>query len=270
MARLSDQIKTMAPVRPSLARIADVFARYANFTLGGGSTTVAVLHRELLEKRGWVSADNFTLCFALARLTPGTNLLAFCAGTGWLLRGAAGALIALLAASIPCALMVVAATALFSHWQENHWARTAIHGAIAAAVAITVKTCWTITHPHFKGRARPRVVLIAAGAFLLFVGLARRGRRFSGHCPAKRLLCTNRRTAHCADGSRAPSPDARPYRQPPGGCVARKCDAHGPPPALPAVGHRCKNSLFFSYLLRQPDISQINAAQTADLTWTAA
>lgn len=156
-----------ARTEPPLAHIADVFIRYANFTLGGGSATVAVMHRELLDKRRWLSPDNFTLCFALARLTPGTNLLAFCTGVGWLLRGIAGAAIALLAASIPCTIMVVVATTLFSHWQDNRWAQA----AIAAAVAITVKTCWTIVHPHFKGRTRLRVVLVAAAAFLLYVWL---------------------------------------------------------------------------------------------------
>ncbi len=169
---MPDPAETTTRTGPSLAGIADVFARYANFTLGGGSATVAVMHRELLDKRRWLSPDDFTLCFALARLTPGTNLLAFCTGVGWLLRGMAGAVIALLAASIPCAVLVVVATALFSHWQDNRWAQSAIHGAIAAAVAITVKTCWTIAHPHFKGRTRLRVVLIAAAAFLLYVWLA--------------------------------------------------------------------------------------------------
>ena len=157
--------------RPGLIQIGDVFARYANFTLGGGSATVAVLHRELLDKRRWVNDDSFTLSFALARLTPGTNLLAFCTGIGWLLRGLPGAVVALLAGSIPCTLIVVAATALFSHWQDNAWAQAAIHGAIAAAVAITVKTCWTIAHPYFKGAARLRVFLVFATAFLLHVGL---------------------------------------------------------------------------------------------------
>ena len=104
---------------PRLVQIANAFARYANFTLGGGSATVAVLHRELMDKRKWISNDDFSLCFGLARLTPGTNLLAFCTGVGWLLRGMAGAMIALLAASIPCAVFVVAATAMFSRWQEN-------------------------------------------------------------------------------------------------------------------------------------------------------
>lgn len=160
-----------APARPSLAAIADVFVRYANFTLGGGSLTVAVLHRELLGKRNWISVDSFTLCFGLARLTPGTNVLAFCTGVGWLLRGWWGALVALLAASIPCTIMVVVATALFSEAEGNRWVQAGIHGAIAAAIAITVKTCWTIAHPHWKGAARRRVAVIAAAAFLLYVAV---------------------------------------------------------------------------------------------------
>ncbi len=155
--------------RPRLVAIGWVFTRYANLTLGGGSATTAVLHRELLEKRHWLSDDRFTLCYALGRLTTGTNLLAFCTGVGWLLQGMPGAVVALLAASVPCALMVTVLTALFSHLQENPFAQAAIHGAVAAAVAITVKTCWTIAKPHFKGQARLRVAVIGAAAFLLYV-----------------------------------------------------------------------------------------------------
>lgn len=154
-----------------LSRIADVFIRYGNFTLGGGSATTAVLHRELVAKRHWLDDDRFALSFALARLTPGTNLLAFCTGVGWLLRRWPGALVALLAASIPCALIVIVLTALFSHWQDNGIAQTALHGAVAAAVAITAKTSWTIARPHFKPGARWRVVLIGASAFCLHVFL---------------------------------------------------------------------------------------------------
>ena len=155
--------------RPTLTRIGWVFTRYANFTLGGGSATTAVVHHEVVQKRGWLKDDRFALCFALARLTPGTNLLAVCTGIGWVLRGIAGAIIALLAASIPCTIMVVVLTALFSNWQNNQLAQAAIHGAIAAAVAITIKTCWTIARPHFRGRARLRVVIVGAAAFLLSV-----------------------------------------------------------------------------------------------------
>jgi len=166
---LTPQSKTQSP--PTLTGIANVFVRYANFTLGGGSATSAVLRGQLIDKREWIDADAFTLCFALGRLTPGTNVLAFCTGVGWLLRGVAGALVALVAASIPCTAMVVVATALFSLWQNDYWVQAALRGAIAGAVAVTVKTCWTIVHPHVRKGARMRVALIAGAAFLLNVTL---------------------------------------------------------------------------------------------------
>jgi chromate transporter len=157
-----------------LKQIASVFTRYTNFTLGGGSATTAVLHGEIVGKRQWVSEEQFVLSFALGRLTPGTNLLALCVGIGWILRRWSGAVVALLAAPIPCTVMVVVLTALFSRWQENPDAQAAIKGEIAAAVAITVKTVWTIAHPHYRSGNRVRVVLIGAAAFSLhvFVGVS--------------------------------------------------------------------------------------------------
>jgi chromate transporter len=170
MVESASTTRGLAPA-PSLGRIIDFFGRYGNFTLGGGSATSAVMHRELVTKRRWLTDDSFALCFALGRLTPGTNLLANCTALGWLLRRLPGAVSALLAASIPCALMVVVLTALFSAWQENHMAQAAIHGAVAAAVAITAKTSWTIARPHFKGGARLRVIIIGAAAFGAYAGL---------------------------------------------------------------------------------------------------
>jgi chromate transporter len=167
---LSDS-STSTTERPSLTEIADVFGRYGNFTLGGGSATSAVIHGQIVTRRHWVTDQQFALCYALGRLTPGTNVLAFCTGIGWLLRGLPGALVALLAASIPCTLIVIAITALFREWQGNAIAQAAIHGAVAAAVAITAKTSWTIAGPVYKSGARLRVILIGAAAFGLYVVL---------------------------------------------------------------------------------------------------
>src|SRR5882724_4521852 len=129
MADLAERCPLQA--RPDLGRMTWVFVRYGNFTLGGGSATSAILHGALVEKRQWLTEDQFALCFALGRITPGTNLLAFCTGCGWVLRGLRGAIASLLAASIPCSIFVTVLTALFSYWRDNNFAQEAIHGAIA-------------------------------------------------------------------------------------------------------------------------------------------
>jgi hypothetical protein len=123
MQHNGDVDRQAAGARPPLAQIADVFVRYANFTLGGGSATTAVIHGEIVGKRHWVSEEQFALSFALGRLTPGTNLLAFCVGIGWILRRWAGAAVALLAASIPCTVLAILITVLFAQWQENPFAK---------------------------------------------------------------------------------------------------------------------------------------------------
>jgi hypothetical protein len=61
---------------PTLSKITLAFARYTNLTLGGGSAAAATLHRELVEKRQWLTDDQFTLSLALGRVTSGTNLFA--------------------------------------------------------------------------------------------------------------------------------------------------------------------------------------------------
>ncbi|WP_426434583.1 chromate transporter [Bradyrhizobium genosp. P] len=112
--------------QPSLKQIGSVFSRYANFTLGGGSATTAVIHGEIVARRRWVNEEQFALSYALARLTPGTNLLVFCVGIGWMLRRWSGAIVAIFAASIPCTVFVVAVIILFAEWQENPFAQAAI------------------------------------------------------------------------------------------------------------------------------------------------
>jgi chromate transporter len=153
--------------RPTLWQLSAAFLRYANFTLGGGSATTGVIHHELVERHHWLDEERFMLSFALARVTPGTNVLAFCTGVGWMLQRLPGAALALLAASIPSSLIAVALTILLANASKNRIAAAAIQGAVAAAVAITAKTGWTIVHPHFKPGARWRVIVIGGSAFAL-------------------------------------------------------------------------------------------------------
>ena len=115
-----------------LADLCRVFLRIGNFTFGGGSATVAALQREMVGRRGWLDRTQFAFCYALSRITPGTNLLAFCTGTGWLMRGWRGALVAVLVASIPSCLIVWLVTAGFDAWSAKPLVMIGIDGALAA------------------------------------------------------------------------------------------------------------------------------------------
>ncbi len=102
----------------------------------------------------------------LSRLTPGTNLLAFNACIGYLLRRVPGALVALVAGSLPCATMALVLTALYSQWSHHAVVRVATEGALAAAVAVTVMTAVTLIRPHWRTASRTKLTVFVAGAFI--------------------------------------------------------------------------------------------------------
>lgn len=159
-------------VTPTLGELASVFARYANTTFGGGSATIAVLRQQVLEKRGWLRESELDLNYALSRLTPGTNLLAFCTAAGWTRRRWLGAIVALLASSIPCALLAVLVTIFYEQLHGSAWFQAALSGALAAAVAIMCSTAWVFAEPHAKAAPWKAVIVVAATMSLsLGVGL---------------------------------------------------------------------------------------------------
>ena len=155
----------------SLRRFALLALRVVNLTFGGGDPTMAVLHRELVVSRGWVSPEQYGLIYSLARATPGTNLLAFCAGIGWQLARFKGALIAVLSGSIPCAAAVVWFTYVYTLWRSNAMAMSAIGGMLAAAAGLMSAAAFQLVRPRWKPGKRVRAAVIFLSAFLLSLRL---------------------------------------------------------------------------------------------------
>ena len=144
-----------------------IMARYGGLTFGGGGPTIAAVEYQTIDRKRWLTRDRFRLAFALSRLTPGTNLLAFCAAVGWQVRGVPGCIAALVASSLPCSALTVAFTILLEWWQGNRWAAIAIEGAAASAVGIIAASCWQLIEPHMGNGSRVRTLALVGGAVIL-------------------------------------------------------------------------------------------------------
>jgi chromate transporter len=147
--------------KPSLASLTGVYLRIGNTTFGGGDPTMALLQRTLIG-RGWITPGDFALAYSLARITPGTNLLAFCAATGACVLGLRGALAAVLAVTLPSAALVVLLTRGFELWRTNPWAMAAIAGTVAAVAGMMWASVLLLVKPYIGVRA----LLFTGGAFL--------------------------------------------------------------------------------------------------------
>src|SRR5687768_7787198 len=127
---------TNEPLNPSLVQIFWLVFLDSNRTLGGGLAAMELLRRRGIA-RGWLDEADNALLVAASRLTPGTNLLAYCVGLGWKLRRAAGALAALAAASIPGAVVITAISAALVRVDDYPIVRALLAaGTMIAAVLV--------------------------------------------------------------------------------------------------------------------------------------
>jgi chromate transporter len=156
--------------QPTLARFRElgaIFFRIGGLTFGGGNAVIAAINRELVTKRGWLSQSQFEFCYALARVAPGTNLLAFCVAIGWSLLGWPGALLAVLSLSVPSAVLVLLFTHLYEAWHSHPLALTVSQGLLAATIGIIVASAWALVRLALTSGKWLRPVVIVTGAILL-------------------------------------------------------------------------------------------------------
>ncbi len=127
---------------------------------------MAALKRELVDEKGWITEQDYALTFALARITPGTNIIAFCAGVGSIAAGFAGAVGAAVASTVPAAVMAVVLMEMFDSWQNNRWMSGALAAALAAACGMLWAVVITIVRPAFVNwMGAVRAVVLVGGAF---------------------------------------------------------------------------------------------------------
>ena len=148
---------------PSLAPLTAVYGRITALTFGGGDPTMAALQTELVRNRKWLLPETYAVAYGLARVTPGTNMLAFVAGSAWALLGWRGAIAAVLATTVPGALLVVLLTAGYDAIRSNPRAMAAVAGTLAAAVGMMLAVAWQL----MTGKTPGRALLFAGGALAL-------------------------------------------------------------------------------------------------------
>ncbi len=159
--------------RVSLARLTALYLRIGNLTFGGGDPTMAALQREMVERRGWLTPEEYGLIYGLARITPGTNLLAFCAGAAGKAAGWRGAVLAVLATTLPSAALVVWLTYEYGVLKRYPLAMGAIDGIIASAIGMMAAGAWQLVRPYLgRGVVTRTAALVAASTALAM--LARR------------------------------------------------------------------------------------------------
>jgi chromate transporter len=149
-----------------LPALAAVFLRICTLTFGSGNTATARLRDELVG-RGWLLESEYAVSFSVARVAPGTNVLAYCVAVAWYVRRWPGAVACLLAASVPASVIVVLLTMLYERLEAIPVGAAIVSGAMAAVTGILFAACWLIARPHVTRDSWIRVAVLISGALVV-------------------------------------------------------------------------------------------------------
>jgi chromate transporter len=139
-------------LRVSLATIALEWGRIGVTGFGGPPAHIELLRRLCVERRGWLSAQEFEDGIAATGLLPGpasTQLAIYCA---WRLRGPTGALVGALGFIVPGLLIILGLSALFLEARPPLAVTGAAAGAGAAVPAVALRSAVSLL-PASRHRA---------------------------------------------------------------------------------------------------------------------
>ena len=118
----------------------DLFLSFTFLALQGFGGVLAVVQRELVERKRWMTPAQFVEDWAVAQILPGPNVINFCLMIGGRYFGLAGALAALAGMlAAPTAVLLVLALA-FGSVADLAWAQGALRGMGAVAAGLIAAT----------------------------------------------------------------------------------------------------------------------------------
>jgi chromate transport protein ChrA len=155
---------------PPLGTLAWLVTRDANKTIGSGMASIELLRRTL-ERRGWIDDREHGVLNAVARFTPGTNVLAYLAALGWSYHGAAGAAVGVIGGSVPGSVIVTILTSAAATVDRWRGVRVALSVATLVAAALVLANAWSLVRPHLRGaRVGWTLATVALAAALSLAG----------------------------------------------------------------------------------------------------
>ena len=123
----------------SLSVLLDLFLEFVKvgfFMFGGGYAGIALLHKELVELRGWLTNEEFVDVISIAESTPGPIAINSATFIGYKMCGIPGSVIATFGVVLPAYLVILGIALGLSPYLMTPLAKTILRGINAAVVAL--------------------------------------------------------------------------------------------------------------------------------------
>ena len=144
-------MNTMPPGFPTLTQAIRVWFRIGCLSFGGPAGQIALLHREVVDERRWVSDARFLHALNFCTLLPGPEAQQLATYLGWLMHGVKGGIAAGALFILPGALVMLVLSAIYVAFGEVPLIAAMFFGLKCAVLALVVEALLRVAKRALKG-----------------------------------------------------------------------------------------------------------------------
>jgi chromate transporter len=155
------------PSRGSLSELAAIFLRLGLTAFGGPAAHLAMMRQEFVERRKWVTDEEFVDLMAAANLVPGPNSTEVAIHIGLRRAGWPGLVVAGACFILPAAILVSLIAAAYVRYGTLPDVRAVLYGIKPVVVAIVVQAIWGLARSVLRTWLLAATAAVALGLALL-------------------------------------------------------------------------------------------------------
>ena len=155
----------LSEAKPSLIDLFVQFLWIGSISFGGG--IIAYERILIVEKRKWITADQFMAYLAISQTMPGLNSVNMAVLTGDYLRGIKGAIVSVIGLVLPGSIFVLSLGAVYTSLSSYPLTTTVLSGIAAGATGLLAVITYRIGGDHWKQLTS--LMLIAATFILMSI-----------------------------------------------------------------------------------------------------
>lgn len=153
---------------PTFRQALPVWWRIGLLSFGGPAAQIALMHREVVEERRWISDARFLHALNFCMLLPGPEAQQLATYLGWLMHGVKGGLVAGLLFILPGVAVMMALSLIYATLGAVPLVAALFFGLKCAVLVLVVEALIRVARRALKGAA---AWVLAAAAFLALFAL---------------------------------------------------------------------------------------------------
>jgi len=118
------------------------FSKIGTFTLGGGYAMVPVMEKEIVDKKKWLTQEEFVDILVVAQSTPGLFAIDMASHIGYKFKGIFGGIVGALGVAAPSIVIILLIAAVFQTFKSNIYVEKFFMGIRPCVVALILAPCF--------------------------------------------------------------------------------------------------------------------------------